>query len=248
LLSSLFRLYDRDEEFGQALVDLVSLARGADVIHRMSPSTRSPDPLFELAETAEGASTHSEVERVRVFMAAVDDVATKFGLDRIGRDGRAQIVAWCDRFVRATDSGSLAPVDFDQHRLSTARTWFGFEPEVLGVIEPPWHRAEWALERETRKAVRVRLERTARNHIRLALDQIEAGLAETGHVLPRAIPNLERDVEWLYRKLRYRASFQDIYDACVLPPDGGVETIRKAVNRVAARLKVDSSGWETGWR
>jgi hypothetical protein len=249
LLGSLFRLYDRDEEFGEALKGLIPLAENADVIHLMAPSTRSPDPLFEVAESAPvGGRTDPRVEAVRVFIAAVDDLATKCGLDRLGRDGRGQIVAWCDRFVRATGSGSVAPSVFDQHRLSTARTWFGFEAEVVGVIDPPWRREEWALTRETRQAARARLERIARNHIRIALDQIEAGLAETGHVLPRAIPNLERDVGWLYRKLRHRASFQDIYDAWEPPPPGGVETVRKAVLRIAKRLRVDSRGWETGWR
>jgi hypothetical protein len=249
LLGSLFRLYDRDEEFGEALMGLIPLAENADVIHLMSPSARSPDPLFELAVTVpDGGRTHPRVEQVRVFIAAVDDLATKYGLDRLGGDGTAQIVAWCDRFVRADGSGSIAPSAFDQHRLSTARTWFGFEPEVFGVIEPPWQREEWALTRETRREARERLERIARDHIRRALNEIEAGLADTGHVLPRTIPNLERDVGWLYRKLRHRASFQDIYDSCVQPPRGGVETVRKAVLRVAARLKVDDGGWEPGWR
>jgi hypothetical protein len=73
-------------------------------------------------------------------------------------------------------------------------------------------------------------------------------LVETGHVQRRGIPNLERDVGWLYRKLRYRESYQEIFNACVRPPDGGVETVRKAVLRVAARLKVDARGWEPGWR
>jgi len=249
LLASLFRLYARDQEFGEALVGLITLAESADIVHLMSPSTRSPDPLFELADAVPGGErTNPRVEQVRVFVAAVDGVATKYGLDRLGRDGRGQIVAWCDRFVRASGSGSWAPSSFDQHRLSTARTWFGFEPEVFGVIEPPWPRQEWALTRETRQEARQRLERIARNHIRRALDQIEAGLAETGHVLPRTIPNLERDVGWLYRKLRHRASFQEIYDTCVPAPRGGVETVRKAILRVARRLQVDSRGWESGWR
>jgi hypothetical protein len=223
MLGRLFRLYDRDEEFGEALKGLILLAENADVIHLMSPSTRSPDPLFELAESAPdgGQDTDPRVEQVRVFIAAVGDLAITYGLDRLGRDGTGQIVAWCDRFVRATGSGSAAPSAFDQHRLSTARTWFGFEPEVFGVIQPPWQRQEWALTRETRQDARARLERIARVHIRLALDQIEAGLGETGHVLPRAIPKLERDVGWLYRKLRHRASFQEIYDACEPPPPGG---------------------------
>jgi hypothetical protein len=132
--------------------------------------------------------------------------------------------------------------------LSTARTWFGFEPEVFGVIEPPWHREEWALTRESRQDVRKRLERIARDHIHNALDKIEAGLTETGHVQPRRTSNLDRDVRWLYQKLRHRESYQEIFNACARPPAGGVETVRKAVLRVAARLEVDASGWETGWR
>jgi len=249
LLRPLFRLYDSDEAFGEALIGLVPLAENADLIHMMSPSTRSPDPVFELAEAVpDGGQAHPRAEQVRVFIAAVDAVAGKYGLDRLGNDGRAQIVAWCDRFVRAHGSGSVAQSAFDQHRLSTARTWFGFEPEVVGVIEPPWRRQEWALARESRQQARQRLERIARDHIRLALDQIEAGLAETGHVLPRSLPKLERDIGWLYRKLRRGASFQEIYHSCTPPPTGGVETVRKAVYRVATRLQVDSRGWESGWR
>jgi hypothetical protein len=248
LLASLFRHYDRDEEFGDALIRLIPLAESADIIHLMSPSTRSPDPVFQLAETVPGGGHDPRFAQVRSFIAAVDSLGGAYGLDRLGQDGRAQIVAWCDRFVRAHGSGSVAPGAYDQHRLSTARTWFGFEPQVVGVIEPPWRRERWELTRETRQEARQRLERIAREHIRLALDQIEAGLAETGRVLPRAIPKLERDVGWLYRKLRHRESYQEIFNACVPPPAGGVETVRKAVLRVAARLKVDASGWEPGWR
>lgn len=250
LLAALFRFYDRDAEFENALVELIPLAADADVIHLASPSSRMHDELFQLSDTESRPKDelHPRLRQIRAFVGAVDAVATAYGLDRLGQDGRAQIVAWCDRFLRARASGSLAPSLYGPERLSTARTWFGFEPEVVGMIGPPWRREEWAPMSETRRAARERLERIARDHIRAGLDQIEAELADAGIVQRRAVQNLERDLGWLYRKLRFRESFERIYDAYEPPPDGGVETVRKAVLRVAARLKVDHHGWESGWR
>ena len=132
------------------------------------------DLLFDQTPVVSGRDApHQEVAEINAFSTAVDTLAETYGLDRLGGNGRGQIIAWCDRFLRAQASGSWAPSAYGPGRLSTVRTWFGFEPEAVGAIDPPWQREEWAPMRETRGAARKRLERAARDHIRSALDQIE---------------------------------------------------------------------------
>ena len=249
LLQVLFRHYDRDVEFGDALLELIPLGDEADIVGRAAPSSSSAElDLLEKLLEQEPHERSADQVSVRVFLDAVNRNAATFGLDRVGSDGRAQIVAWCARYLRARASGSLAPSGYATDQFSTARTMFPYQPEVVGVIAPPWQREEWYPESETRLAARARLEAIARAHIQAALDQIEVELPAAHIVRPRRVANLDRDVGWLFRKLRFRESYDVIFHACDPAPGGGVETVRKAIIRVADRLGVDPSGWESGWR
>ncbi len=81
-----------------------------------------------------------------------------------------------------------------------------------------------------------------------ALAQIQRETEELGLIAyGRQIPNLERDIEWLYRKMRFRTSYEDLASGLKPAPRGGAETVRKAIERAAQRLGVDTTGWETGW-
>ena len=67
-------------------------------------------------------------------------------------------------------------------------------------------------------------------------------------IFPDTAPNLWRDLDWLYRKVRFGESFQAIFESLDPPPNGGIDTVRKAVLRMARRVGVSNRAWETGWR
>ena len=102
--------------------------------------------------------------------------------------------------------------------------------------------------RERRVEVRKRLERRARDSIKSSLDAIEAEAKAGGMAFPDTTPNLDRDLDWLYQKVRFNKPFQAIYDELPDPPEGEVDTVRHAVLRIAQRVGVNTNGWESGWR
>ena len=248
LLARLYSHYDRDAEFGAALVGLVPLAEAALDAHGPTP-TRTRADLLQLVDDADTRVPESLDELAsQTFRQELDAVVATFGLDRLGPDGRAQVFAWIDRYLRARAS-RFPPSAYGPTRLSTARTSFAFEPEVFGIVPAPWRQEEWAPMREPRSHARARLEKLARLRIKEALDRIEGeSTAASLLVHPSSTPQLERDVGWLFQKLRFGQSFEAIYLDIPDPPDGGAETIRKAVQRLAKRLGIDQTGWETGWR
>jgi hypothetical protein len=79
-------------------------------------------------------------------------------------------------------------------------------------------------------------------------DRIEAEVKERGYVFPDTSPKAARDLRWLFRVVRRRDTFQAIYEGLRTPPSGGVDTVRRAVYRMAERVGVTTSGWETSWK
>jgi hypothetical protein len=164
-------------------------------------------------------------------------------------DGLGLVLAWTDRLLRAKASGSIAPSAYGPGTLATVRRDYAFEPEVYGVIPAPWKGEEWSPGRESRADARRRLLARANDTIEKALDGIQRETEERGLIAyPRHIGNLDRDIDWLYRKMRFRVTYDEIYNDLKPPPRGGVGSVRKAIERAAKRLQVDTTGWETGWR
>jgi hypothetical protein len=245
LLAALFRHYDRDEEFKGTLLELIPLAKAAVEAHGPAPE-RSRIDLVWFGDP-DRDMTRPGVPEGAAFLAAARDLVAASGLGRLGEEGLLHVLAWCDRYVSAERS-SLAPSAYGPGTLSTVRYDYTFEPEVYGIVPPPWKSEEWSPTREPRSEARKRLEARARRAIQRALDDIERETAERDLLShPRHIHHLERDVAWLYTKLRFGTSYQDIYNNLKPPPEG-VETVRKAVERVAKRLGVETGGWESGWR
>jgi len=251
LQAAFLRLYDQDAEFGQALLGLVPLAQAADITHETA-YWRTHAGLWNLASQPWGRHPPEDrpprIAEITAFVRAADALAARFGLDRLGDVGRAYIFGWSDRYLRARAAGSAHPSAYGPGRLSTTPLTFTFEPDIGGHIGPPWDRETWDLTRERRADASERLMRIARDHIQAALDQIEREAVDLGLTFPDTAPNLQRDLGWLYRKVRFRQPFQAIYDSVEPPPAGGVDTVRKAVLRMASRVGVDHRGWETGWR
>jgi len=249
--AAFLRFYDRDIEFGESMMSLLPTAEAADITHA-STWWRTHVGLWNLAR--QSWDRHPPERRppliveITVFVSAADGLAATFGLDRLGSAGRAHILAWCDRYLRARASGSAHPSAYSPAALSTSPVSFTFEPEVDGSIGPPWELQAWDPTSESRRGARIRLAKIANDHIQAELDRIQSNAVAAGLSFPDTAPNLQRDLGWLYRKVRYRDTFQTIYDALDSPPKGGVETVRKAVLRIADKSGVDPSGWESGWR
>ena len=251
LQAAFLRFYDMDVEVGEALMSLLPAAEAANITHG-SPYWRSHTGLWNLASQAWDRHPPKRrpphIAEITAFVGAADGFAATFGLDRLGDAGGAYILAWCDRYLRAHAAGSAHPSAYGPAALSTSPVVFTFEPDVAGVIGPPWEQEAWDITREPRRDARIRLERTARDHIRVQLDQTQAEAVAAGLTFPDTAPKLQRDLQWLYKKVRFRESFQAIYNSLDSPPRGGVDTVRKAVLRVADKVGVDPRGWETGWR
>jgi hypothetical protein len=237
--------YDRDEKVASALMGLVPAAEAAG-IGRPSRAPLSFAGIwgvspFPPGSAASGPST--DFLETAAFARAADAFAVAFGLDRLGDAGREQILAWCSRYIRARRSGSAHPSTYGPHRFSTASFPPTFEPDPVGIIGPPWKEEVWDLTHQRRAEVRKRLEERARTHIQATLDQIEAEAKTTGFVFPDTSPKLERDLDWLYQKVRFAKSFQEIYNELAVPPEGGVDSVRRTVVRIAARVGIDTRGW-----
>lgn len=250
LQAAFLRFYDQDAEFGNALLALVPLAEAADITHG-SPYWRTHVGLWNLASQSwdrhPPGRRPPRITEITAFVRAADELAGTFGLDRLGDVGRAYIFGWFDRLLRASAAGSAHPSADGPGRISVSPITVTFEPGVGGHIGPPWEREHWDPTREPRRDARLRLERIARDQIQAALDQVERETIELGLTFPDTAPNLRRDLGWLYRKVRHRESFQAILDSLESPPND-VETVRKAVIRMAGKVGVDHRGWETGWR
>jgi hypothetical protein len=246
LRSALFRRYDADDEFNRELAGLIPLAEAAVAAVGVVPG-RSRIDLQWLA-APESHPIPKDVPAVSELRAAAEGLVSRFGLRRLGPDGLRYVLAWTDRFLSARRS-SLAPATYGPGTLSTTRLDYVFEPEVVGVISAPWQREEWLPMTESRVSARKRLVARATREIDRALDAIhrESEMKEL-LAFPRHARNLERDVDWLYEKMRFSRSYQAIYNRLTPPPRGEVETVRKAVERMAKRLGVDTTGWESGWR
>lgn len=241
----LLERYEADHKVTAALQALVPAAEAAGV-DRYAEHLDGQERLWAAAAASAGRadSTSAEVEFVREAEAFL----TTFGLNRMGDAGRAYVTAWCSRFIRARRSGSFAPVLYGPERLSTAPIIHPFRGELVGVVQPPWGEETWELLHEPRSEARARLERRAREHIKQALDAIEKDAVAAGFVFPSRSRKVERDIGWLYRKLRFDHSFQAIYNDETEAPEGGVDTLRRAVERLAKAAGIDTTGWETGWR
>jgi hypothetical protein len=230
------RRYDDDDEFTQELTQLVPTAEAAGL------GTISIGAVPQFFESALPSAELQE------FRTAVAGLAASFGLDRLGDAGRNQVVAWCRRYIAARRSGSFHPSTYDARRFSSATIPAQYEGETVGVITPPWQEESWELTRERRADVSRRLERRARDHIQATLDRIEAEARSQGLVFPDTSPRLDRDLDWLYRKVRHGETYQAIFDSLRPPPKGGVDSVRQTVRRIATKVGVDQHGWEAGWR
>ncbi|MEX1172885.1 MAG: hypothetical protein WEG56_09765 [Chloroflexota bacterium] len=251
LQAAFLRLYDQDAEVTQAMLSLLPTAEAADIVHG-SAHWRTPAGLWILAaqpwDRQPPERRPPRIAAVMAFTHAADELAVEFGLNRLGNAGRAHIFGWCERYLRVRAAGGVRAGTHDPMRLSVSPVWAGTEPEIVGQIDSPWESESWDPTREPRRDARVRLERLDRNHIRTNLDRIAAEAKAAGLTFPDTAPNLRRDLGWLFHRVRFMETFQDIFDSLDSPPDGGVDTVRKAVLRMAARVGVDASGWETGWR
>jgi hypothetical protein len=245
LVAALFRHYDSDEDFKEQLVALIPLAEAAIKAHGPVPGRTRID-LTRLADAGPDA-TDRDVPEVANFLVAARDLASASGLERLGDDGLRHVLAWCDRYISARGS-RLSPRAYGPGTLSTVRAEYTFEPEVFGIVPAPWRREEWSPTHESRGDARLRLEAKAKRAIQRALDEIEKETEERRLLRhPRPVPNLERDIKWLYRKLR-GDSYELIYQRWPTPPvTSSPDTVRKAVERIARKLGVDTSGWESGW-
>lgn len=242
--------YDHDDEVASALLGLVPAGEAAGVGHS-DYVTQTVTEMWgapQVVESSVGSNAPIRSHETTAFVRAADAFAASFGLDRLGEAGREQIVAWCSRYICARRAGSAHPSTYGPNRFSTAALPPTFEPNPVGIIKPPWREEVWDLTRERRADARKRLEKRARKHIQATLDQIEAEARTSGLVFPDTTPKLERDLDWLFQKVRFRKSFQDIYDLLKEPPKGGVDSVRRTVVRMAGRVGVDTTGWESGWR
>jgi hypothetical protein len=241
LQRALLAHYERDAEVDAELLALVPAAEAADVIAYGEPPA-SQQRIWATAELAGGD------QAIVDFVRSVDQFVARSGLDRLGDVGRAYVVAWCSRYIRARRSRSAFPGLYGPERLSTSPLIHPFKPDIVGIVRPPWREETWDLTREARSDARTRLERTARDHIRRELDLITEEAHTMGLTFPGSPLNVARDLEWLYQRMRLRRSYQDIYESMDDPPEGGADTIRRAVERIAEKAGVSAAGWETGWR
>lgn len=245
LLELLLRRYDADEDVQSGLMGLLPAAEAADLSHVLPGSRREAPTIAWLLEARRSAD---DTAPGPTFVRAAEVLAGQFGLDRLGPTGTAYIVGWCDRYLRARDHGSAPPTAYGPDRLSTAKPWYEFEPELYGVIDPPWDREEWSPMLETRGDAAARLRARALRHITESLRRIERESADRGLVHPRPTANLDRDVGWLFAKMRRGRPIAEIYQDIQPPPDFGEETVRTAIRRLARVIGVSTSGWEAGWR
>jgi len=173
LQAAFLRLYDQDAEFGEALLGLVPLAQAADITHGTA-YWNTHAGLWNLASQSWGRHPPEHrpprIAEITAFVRAADALAADFGLERLDDPGRAYILAWCDRYLRARAAGSAHPSAYGPGRFSTTPVTFTFEPDVGGHIGPPWDRETWDPTRERRADASKRLMRIARDHIQAALD------------------------------------------------------------------------------
>lgn len=250
LRAGLFRRYDADEEFGDALLELIPLARATGLPDRPSLwNTR--EGLWSVAsrnwETEPARRRPARLRQWVAFVAAVDGLARRFGLDLLGDAALDQIFAWCDRYLRAKRSGSLHPSTYGHGRLSVSSPDVYLAPGIDTRVALPWRTETWDPTRETRREATNRLEGLAKERLRAQLDRVESDALAAGLIFPDTAPNQQRDLDWLYRCLRHHESFQSIFNKLDPAPEGGVDTVRIAVFRIVKKVGVDTTGC-VGWR
>lgn len=190
------------------------------------PLTGEPDD----PETAEWAAS---------YLAAIRGVAEGCGLHRIDprneqrafSGGEALVHRWCARRAQHEwmDPAYIRTVVYG---------WVGFYPPREQTVTIRW---------DPRTEDHEAAKRRGYGQVRDALAAIDAGWRGAGLDRYRN-PEEERDLDWLYLKVRHGCTYQEIAERAGLTPaattsDPGPTAVRKALRRIATRLDIDRTDW-----
>lgn len=280
LRRQLLQLYDVDPEFGAALVALW-LKRGRRL--RLVPDWRSIPPIlwveepaghavrdaFELRADATGlAGDERSRAWTEVFAPLADyldglaELATRFGIDRLGIEGVDAIHTWCywhqeavavggrwprrrfsdgyQNFGQAIDVGEVVERDLGVLEVGGVRIAVK-EQDVIPVLDIAGRTARWNPTTEPRAVAFIRLRKRFgkryEREIRAELDRMAALAEEAGATAMDKRPNVDRDLEWLFWHLRYRESSVQVTERAGRPITD-VALVRKAVWRMARDTEI----------
>jgi hypothetical protein len=188
---------------------------------------------------------------VQSYTQAVFQLAAEWGIDRIP-DGRRAIHEWCmwnaatGTGVRASQigvgwsfSGMLPDVGEDiwgqrvEHigpNGETRTVVFGERVPIVRIaLEDAWHARD-----ESRVEARERIMRRLGGLVDAELSRLQSGYESAGYVFPDTRPNLQRDMQWLFRRIG-----RGEWIAAIASGDGVPEsTVRSAISKLAHDLNV----------
>lgn len=261
--------YDDDPEFGQALVALYdrwTADLGELPFNWWELSSRA---AYGDAALAAGHAPPAGHEAIAGYVHAVEELARRFGLDRITGDGATSspslgvglIHEWCRfRQWQAARGREWGPEEF-----STGHGFAGWEPEIGELVRRErWivpgpdgpvaivdeHRRPivhvsfddvWDPRRERLRDAGLRLLQRAKEAINAELDRLTAEAEAKGYRFRDTAPNVQRDLDWLFERAAHGKSFEALADQDGKEP----ETIRQAVRRMAKRVGLSDKGWYT---
>lgn len=266
--------YDADPDFGQALVALYDRWT-ADIgelpFNWWELSSRA---VYGEAALAAGHAPPAGHEAIARYVDEVEELARRFGLDQITGDGASSrpslgvglIHEWCRfRQWQAARGREWGPEDF-----STGHGFGGWEPDIgelvrreTWLVEGPDGRVAivdedrrptihvsfddvWDPRRERLRDARRRLVRRATQAIKAELDRLAAEAEAKGYRFLDTAPNLQRDLDWLFWRVRAGLTYGQILEreselhGTERTGEQGTEesAVRHAVTALAARVGV----------
>ena len=205
---------------------------------------------------------------MRAYLTAVENVAGRFGLDRLeGGAGLETIHEWCRErqevgpgwpasnfgegyqeygpvvTVGETVVRPLGTLTIGDQRLTLS------EADVVPILRVGDGRDAWDPTRERRTPARDRLRhsfgsRAARRQIDAEQNRLEGLAADVGATSRASRPNAKRDVGWLFECIRHNKTPGDIAEAADWKTEPAA--VKQAVRRVAEDAGVNLRGTRWG--